>query len=445
MKTFTFVSLIIVLVFALLLLYSGPLLAINLKFEKRINLTESGKKELRPEIHVVERKGGKKIFIVRRKIPSPFLIREFLEDSIKQSEEIPLFPARPESQIGITDFGSIFVNESFFLVAQYREMEKETGFKNLSKKRPSLNLKRRNERLPRERFADTSHDIGEGTAKLNIQKYDKDFKLIKSVLVMKESIIEKKSLISGGKEAESLIIEQGDDPGVVSDGERIYVITELRKRGDFKKDEPQYRVHVYDQELNQIMVKDISAGRFNGGFQKLINPIYYQKKFWLLGEFVTDGYGDPDLPPRLQNKQHGKKNKDLFVMQYDRNWNPIGDGWQLTNTYPGIEYYATGFLPYKDFFFVTYSFATDIKSKNRGRLGDGEMYLSIFDKSFKKIKDIKVSEKICTQGNLVVSNDRLLVVYVEKELPDSTLQERVKGKIIPIRADIIMKIFKIQE
>ncbi|NIO19650.1 MAG: hypothetical protein GTN76_02590, partial [Candidatus Aenigmarchaeota archaeon] len=182
---------------------------------------------------------------------------------------------------------------------------------------------------------------GLGTTKLLLQKYDENFEITKSVVVMEESWENKRSLITGGREVDHLIIEQGDDPGVVSDGEKIYLITELRKRGNFKKDEPQYRVHTYDTELNELAVIDIPAGRFNGGFQKLIYPIYHQGKFWLLGEFVPEGYGDPDIPPRLRIGQPERKNKDLFVMQYDRNWNPLGNGWQLTETFPGIEYYAT--------------------------------------------------------------------------------------------------------
>ncbi len=437
-------------------------LAFDLELEKTVNLTEKGSLELRPEIHIIEKDGGKHIFVVRRKVPKPFLLREFFFSTGKQGREILLFPQDENTRLIVTDFGSLFVNGKFYIAAQSTERKQDKSFSRESGFREKFGGQRgrfgnatpeqRERGAFRGRGRSSFVEKDKGIMRIKLLKFDKDFSPTpKSAIILEESPAIEKSLVSGGKEVNSLIVNAGDDPGIVSDGEKIYIITELRKRGKFEKNEPQYRVHAYDLDINPLWVKDIVAGRFNGGFQKLVCPIYHNKKFLLLGEFIPEGYGDPDLPPWLRNSnsQPMKKNKDLFVMQYDRNWNPIGNGWQLTKTFPGMEYYATGFVPYKDHFFVTYSFATDIKSKHRGILGDGEMHLSIFDQEFKRIKDIKISAKISTQGNLAIFGKQLLMVYSERDIPEMPLEERVnrgsKRGFKPTRADIIMKIFKIVE
>ena len=439
--------------------------AIDLKLEKTLTLTKKGDKELRPEIHIVETSGTKHIYVTFRKIQTPFMLREFFIDSKTQGKEVTLFPQDEKNNVSITDFGSLFVNGTLYFVAQYKEAgqrksferpdqrssrELKPGIQLVSAKRPYGKSGSRPGLRDEIEKGDKSKNRTAGgntreqdTVKLKLIKYDDNFKIIKSVIVLEEDTQKKNSLVTGGSDVEDLIVEQGDDPGMVSDGKNIYVITEIRKRGKFEKDQPQYRVHAYDLELNPVMVKDIAAGPFNGGFNKLVYPVFRDNKFWLLGEFVPDGYGDPDLPPRLRTNQPNDLNKDLFVMQYDQKWNPVGDARQLAATFPGMEYYATGFLPYKDYLFATYSYTSD--NEQPGRLGDGKMRLSIFDKNFKRLKEINISDMNCAQGNIVIFDNYLLMVHSDKDIPKMSKKDSIKGGYLPLRADIVMNIFRIVE
>jgi len=75
------------------------------------------------------------------------------------------------------------------------------------------------------------------------------------------------------------------------------------------------------------------------------------------------------------------------------------------------------------------------------------MYLSVYDSKFKNLQNIKVSEKVCTQGNLAVYDNKLLMVYNEKEIPAemSSADPRAKSQFAASKSDIIMKIFAISE
>jgi hypothetical protein len=447
--------------FFVLVINEGVALAIDVKLVDTVNLTTKGNIELRPEIHVTEGSGEKDIYIAIRKFPTPYALRQFHFDSRKRGRDITLFPQEGSSRINITDFGSIFVNGFFYLAALSSErgdsrFRGSESFSDGGGDKPFQRFRmffsrglgsRKKGRISPGGGSDADSVRGPRGISLKIYKFDKDFNFIKSELVMKENADAKKSLIVGGSEANSLLVEEGDDPGMVSDGENIYVLTEIRKRGNFKRNDPQYKVNIFDMDLNKREVKEISAGRFNGGFHKLVYPIYHQEKFWILGEFVPKGYGDPVLPPFLRKDQPEKKNKDLFVMQYDKNWNPVGEGWQLTDTYPEIEYYATGFLQYKNYFAATYTVADSSEARLKGRLGDGNVYLSLFDKDFNHIKKIKISDKISSQGNISVFNNYLLVVYNEKEQKNVSANSRQDGKKsrMPTRADIMLKVFEITE
>ena len=449
-------------------------LALELKLKSSINLTESREKVLRPEIHAVSDNDKMRIFLALRKLPTPFLIREYSLAGI-QEKQFTLFPKGNDKKGFITDFGSVFVNGSFYFVAQYIVEDSIAGKQDsmqqggMRSQQGGMRSQQGGMRSQRGGFGmqqgggrmqqGGGQGMGRGgrrnmssgqnrlkTEKLEIMKFDKEFNLVKSVLLMEGSLAEKTSLITGGAEVDNLRYESGDDPGVVSDGKTIYVVTEIRKRGQFAEDEPQYRVRAYDLDLNKKMEKDIIAGRFDGGFQKIIHPIYHQGKFWLVGAFVPDGFADPDLPPFLKVGMPEKSNKDIFVMEYDRDWNPVGKGWQLTETFPGIEFFATGFASYKNYFFVTYSYASDLEIRlNRGRIGDGEMYLSVYDNNFKRIRHIQISDKLCSHGHLAIFGKYLLMSYGEKEIPEMSDKTRRSGKFAPERADIIMKVYEIIE
>ncbi len=420
------------------LVHIDQVCAVGLKHMETINLTPRGDLELRPEIHVVKRQGKERIFVVMRKLNTPFLVREFFFNTRQQGPSIPLFPVNGERGMMITDFGSLFEGKDFYLTA----LAGERG-----QGRPAKNMRQGGGFFQRRQGGGSSRGRGRGRSemsmKLYLNRYDQNFQITDSVIVLEEQMHKEHQLITGGPEADTIVLEQGDDPGIVSDGENIYLITELRKRGRFGPDDPQYRVRVFDKRLNNLLTRDIPAPGFSGGFHKLVYPVYHHNRFLLLGEFVPDGFGDPDLPPALRARQPNQLNKDLFVISYDRGWNLFNKGKRLTDTFPGIEYYATNFLPYKSFYFAAYSFASGLDNKQRGRLGDGELHISVFNANFKRTAEYVVSRGVSAQGSLAVYKNHLISVHSEKEIPDIPHIQRVKGGFKPKKADVIMNIYQI--
>lgn len=232
---------------------------------------------------------------------------------------------------------------------------------------------------------------------LILEKFDSLF-----VRVVKKEIT---SSARPGKGVEAL-----DDPAIVVAEKKVFVMTKI----GFGRGQQFYRVREFSLDLKLLKPAfDISIP-MDVGIGGVNSVLFRGGHFYL---FTTIHVSGRPVCPQADETT----NNDLYVFQYNRNWEFTGFSQALTDEH-GIEYYPTGARLVNDKFYIAY-LKNDAQTylprcqTGTGNLGIGEIRLLVLDQNFHILAKETVTEAgvLANHPTLEVAGDKIFVAYGRKE------------------------------